>query len=577
MLIKHEFKNKKIEKEIKDPGFLITNRNGSYYSDSLNKSRYDGFFIYEKNEMYRVLDEIVVNDDINEISNKFSSLKLKRNKLNQEIFMFKNFNTLICLFDKFALIELLFDVKKSYDNREYGRFYTITHENDKIIIKFDKKTSSLDKEAEGNFEYSLFIVINQATFSTPNAWVKKSYKFDKERNSMPHERYVFHGLKLLTNKLIITASLDKKKAINENSYVKKHLHDLILKNEKNVIKLLSRFKHRNKEIDFALKCSINSLYQLSTENGVFAGLPWFFQCWARDELLSLKSLNLFNRHLGNQILNRHIENLIRKNRLYSNEKSDLIAKDALGLLALRSFEIKNFNYKLINYLRNNINSPSLIKNSALETWMDTDVFNDKREGFRIEIQSLYLNICSILYKITKDEKFKFFEEALKFVVRKNFFTGKILKDGLNDATIRPNIFLAYYYYPELLTKKEWINVFHNSLPNIWNNWGGFSSIEKSSLLFQPNNTGENNLSYHRGDSWFYLNNIAAICLLRLSKKNFSKYIKKILSASIQDILWNGYIGFHSEISSSSKLEAKGCKAQAWSSAMFIELINEFKK
>lgn len=588
MIIKHEFKNKIVENQTNDPGFLITNRNGSYYSWSSNNSRYDGFFIYEKNEMYKIIDEILLHKEIVEIKNKFSHISLNRNNLNQDIFMFKNLNSLICLFDKFCLIELLLDVKRTYDNRNFGYFYNIVHENNKIIIRFDKKTSSLEHEADGNHEYSIFIVINQATFSIPNTWIKKSYSYDKYRNSLPYERHVYHGLKLLTNKLIISASTDKKKAINENNYVLKNLHNLISKNEKYVKKLVTKFNHRNKKIDFTFKSSVNALDQLTTDRGIFAGLPWFFQYWTRDELISVKSLNLFDKNLSKQIINKHVECLIKMNKFYNNltgkdcskpmeHYAILESKDGLGLLVTRSYETKNFNYKLINYLRNCLNNSSLIENKALETWMDTKYGNDDRSGFRIEIQALYLKAYSILYKLTKDKKFKILEENLKKKVRDKFFTGKILKDGVNDSTIRPNIFLAYYFYPEFLSKKEWIKVFDSSIPNIWNKWGGFSSIEKSSPLFQPNYTGENNLSYHRGDSWFFLNNLAAICLSKLNKNKYRKYINKILEASIHDILWQGYIGFHSEISSSSNLTAGGCKAQAWSSALFIELINESKK
>ncbi|MBI2671156.1 hypothetical protein HYX18_04240, partial [Candidatus Woesearchaeota archaeon] len=490
MKIIHKFKNKKIENESDDPGFIITNRNGSYFSAALNNSRYDGFFIFENEEMYKILDEIIVNRPINALINKFSSIALERENLLQDIHMFKNFNSLVCLFDKFTVIELLLDVKKSYDNRNFGRYYKVYEEDNKIIVHFDKKTSGLENEPEGRDEYSMYIVINIATYSTPGQWIKRAYSYDKSRNSLPYERHIYHGLKTITKKLIISASLNKNKAIKENDFILKNLDGLTKKHEKYISNLLNKFNHKNKEIDFSLKCSTNALDQLTADQGILAGLPWFFQYWARDELFSLKACSLFNKSLAIQVLNKHTETLVRKGNIYSNKYSNLTAKDATPLLALRADEIKNGNYKIILYLNNPVKYSIPIENNALETWMDTASGNDNRSGVRIEIQAMYLRVFSILYGLTKDKRYKDLEKNLTAYIRKNLFRGKKLKDGLNDETTRPNIFLAYYFYPDLLSKKEWITTFNSSLPNIWNNWGGFSSIEKSSPLFQPNYTGE---------------------------------------------------------------------------------------
>lgn len=576
MKIKHEFNHKYIEGDSENPGFMITNRNGSYYSYSTDPSRYDGFFINEKNDMYKILDYLFVNKPVSKIINNFSHITLDRGHVIEKCYMIKNLNSLICNFNKHMIIELFLDIKKSYDNRNYGRFYKISHENNKIIIQFDKITNRGDNEQEGIHEYTMYVVINESTFTKPNIWTKRSYGLDKSRNSEPSERYVYQGLKVITNNLIITASLDKKKAINENNYILKNLNEILAKNEKYTLSLLSRFKHSNKKLDFAYKCSINSLDQLTTEKGVLAGLPWFFQYWARDELISSKAISLFNKHLAKQIIDKYIDFYIKNNNLYSNQESKLISKDALGLLILRATETQSYDNKIIKHLRSINPQKSLIENGNLETWMDTYVANDTRAGARIEIQCYYLKIYSLMYKVTRDKKFKFAEEKLCEETRKKFFTGTLLKDGSDDSTIRPNIFLAYYIYPNLLTKEEWNHVFETSIPKIWNNWGGFSSIEKSSPLFQMNYTGEDNISYHRGDSWYFLNNIAAICLLRQNKNKYSKYINKIIESSTNEILWSGYIGFESELSSSSRQKSEGCKAQAWSSAIFIELLKEIK-
>jgi glycogen debranching enzyme len=149
-----------------------------------------------------------------------------------------------------------------------------------------------------------------------------------------------------------------------------------------------------------------------------------------------------------------------------------------------------------------------------------------------------------------------------------------LADGKSDFTIRPNIFIAYYISPEILSKKEWESVFDLALKKLWLNWGGITTIEKENELFQPVHTGVDNKSYHRGDSWFFINHIAGISLLRLNEKKYSKKINKIINASIEEMFNSGAIGAISEISSAHSITSFGCHNQAWSNATFIELMNE---
>jgi glycogen debranching enzyme len=138
-------------------------------------------------------------------------------------------------------------------------------------------------------------------------------------------------------------------------------------------------------------------------------------------------------------------------------------------------------------------------------------------------------------------------------------------------SLRCNIFLACYIYPNLLYNKEWKNFFKNSLSQLWLEWGGIASLDKENSAFHKLHSGEKPNSYHQGDSWFWVNNLAAIVLSQVDKRGFQAYINKILQASSYDILWQGIIGHHSELSSARDFKAQGCLSQAWSSAMFIEL------
>ena len=206
--------------------------------------------------------------------------------------------------------------------------------------------------------------------------------------------------------------------------------------------------------------------------------------------------------------------------------------------------------------------------------MDTEFEKDNRKGVRVEIQALRLNMYKLMFELTQNQKYKVFENILKMRIKGKFWNGKTLADGLNDFTIRPNVFIAAYVYPELLTIREWEICFESSLKSLWLDWGGVSTIDKNSPLFTETSTGENIKSYHRGDSWFWINNLAALTLHKTNKIKFKNQVQKIIDASAEEILWKGCIGCHSELSSAKELSSKGCFSQAWSNAMFMELIEE---
>ena len=48
----------------------------------------------------------------------------------------------------------------------------------------------------------------------------------------------------------------------------------------------------------------------------------------------------------------------------------------------------------------------LVKNNALETWMDTEYKGDNRAGFRIEIQGYVLFLYRFMHNLSKDEKYR---------------------------------------------------------------------------------------------------------------------------------------------------------------------------
>ena len=360
---------------------------------------------------------------------------------------------------------------------------------------------------------------------------------------------------------------------------------------------------------FAAGRGVQSLVQeIGAMKGIYAGLYWFPQFWARDELISLKALMHAGKYpLVKELLWKHLHHITVEGYLPNRVPSaDLKSADAAGWLWKRVADFISFldQKKLLNrYLttrdrmflkrqlrqtivgiKNRHMQNGLVVNGNKETWIDTEWGGEVRSGARIEIQAAYLhmlNLMGTLCGLTGDKRGKatmaLQERSFAQKVRKAFWTGTALKDGSDDATMRPNVFLAYYLYPPLLTDTYWKSCFTAALEKLWNDWGGLSTIDKGHPLFCAQYTGENNRSYHRGDSWYWVNNLAAIALRRADPEKFAPYVKRILDASTYELLWSGIVGYSAELSSSARLESKGCLAQAWSMGMYLELVEEIGK
>lgn len=556
----HSLRQDKVQKDVPDASFILTNKKGGYlYLGCTAQTKYQGFFFNDDFRMYKILEQIRLPGKVAKLLNNFHSVSRERDNKALETFTLPfGYNSLIYELDNYqgeAVIEL--DCRESYDHDEWGRFYNISIEEDEVVISYEKQGS-----------YRIFLVIKGKNLKAEKIreWKKREYDLDKARNS-EYEMYIYEALKLFIQKdtlLVFSASIDKDKALEEADYVFRNINKL---KRRQANSILYRNDIKDKEIRMAYNAALNSLHGLLVDingfKGIFAGLPWFFQIWSRDELISLKGLA--SRSDVTEILDRHLQNIQTDGKLPTKYPSyEVAAADTIGWLYFR-LNSKEKLRDALDALKKNYIKNGFLVNLAKETWMDSLA----REGVRIEIQALLLN----MYKLNQRKK----EEEFRAAVRNTFWDGKYLADGEGDWTIRPNIFLAAYAYPELLSREEWTKCFKNALPSLWNSWGGLASVDKKNKQFVPESTGENPKSYHNGDSWFFMNNIAALVLAKTNQKEFKKYVEKILDASKNEILYSGVVGHAAEISSSSKLKSEGCLCQAWSAATFLELVHYLQR
>jgi len=579
MKLKHNFSSLSAEKEVSPGDFILTNRLGSFYYSAL-ETRYGGWFIFDGGEMFKILEAFPGNFDL--IENNFFEVNRKGRVLEEFYFPLAE-NSLV--YGSSAAIDLILDVRRPFDNRVWGREYSISVEDGRIVIEFAKKTDKREDKTSDKEEFKMFLAVS-GEGEKVSGWIEKKYALDEKRKAFPAKRHVYHAVRLKPGKYVLTASRDKENVLAKNKQISKQWKFLREKQEgyyqtfddENIIKL-------------AVRTALDKLVNHFNGKSVWAGLPWFFQEWNRDEAVSCKALMLEGEfELVKNLLMKHLNFILDDGRLpnyHQKSKTEYLeSADGVGWVFLRLGELIDFgklddkNLKLvksklmdvIEKLMTYQTKDKLAVNGKLETWMDTI----DRSGACIEIQALRLRIYSLAFKLTKDRKYKVLENDLREKVRSEFWDEEMLVDRLGDLSSRPNVFLACYIYPELLTKEEWSQVFEYILERNWLEWGGLSTVGVKDPKFVGEYSGEDNKSYHNGDSWFWINNIAAMAMFRMNKEKFRDYIDKILEASKQELLWSGCLGGCAELSSAKELRSEGCVLQAWSCATLIELMEELK-
>lgn len=605
MDIIHDFGNTGIKKKGEGNSFLLTNNIGGFaYLAPKNDTKFQGVYFYEEGECYKAIENIFIDGEISLLRNKLSYVSRNRGEVREYFFMPTGLNSFVYELSRPKEIEVVLDCRKQLDLRKWGKSYLIYQKEGVIFVKYNKKSHQHEDKNHNKKEYDIYVAImpDKFDFQKTEKWLPTDYFFDKRRNDS-NDLHTYSVLKINASRLVFGFGLTEENAL------KNLIETMNIKKLKQVPDLNVRFILNN-EIHMAYLCSQQSLKklytQLNNKKGIYAGLPWFNQFWARDELISVGAfIKLKEYSFVKEILMKNLS-LIQEdgrlpNRYPVREKGNELGNaDGIGWLWKRFHDlliellskgkikdhftkdelhhIKNSLEKSIHNIIKNYGEGELIKNNKMETWCDTKF--SVRDGIRIEIQALQLNmyrllywLCSYLKEKTGKQYALHKERIMLNKVRKEFWNDHYLKDGVNDNTIRPNVFITYYVYPHLLTAQQWKKCFDNVAPRLFTGFG-LTSLDKNSPDFKDRDTGIGDESYHNGNVWYWISNLAAVCLYRAGKFRYGKYIQGILTGSTKDLLWMGIPGCCSEISSAKEQEAVGCLNQAWSDAMYIEMIHE---
>ncbi|MCF7862224.1 hypothetical protein K9M79_08360 [Candidatus Woesearchaeota archaeon] len=574
MRIIHQLGSNEISKETeKQPALMLTNWLGSYFTAGLD-SRYGGLFMRIDGRVLKILDSVVPRwqKQANCI-NKFS--RIEHDSI--RYFMPDRINALVC--ESEGDHELHFDIKEPYDDSEWGRDYKVDYNEKHVILRFPKE--------------NIVVVVYGGEFLDCQKWVEKEYVYDRDRGSEPYKRFVFCPFTVRGDCFVIVADSDESKAVMDAKYVWNHLSQL--KEQRTI------YETATSEEDFASLCAMNSLNGYvhgmggQRDVGLYAGLPWFFQVWTRDEAIAVQGIveqeSRTALRTARNLLMREMSMLQADGRLPNRFPStvtgcadgigwhfvrwekllDIATRKGLLYTLFREEELKIITHNLehsLQALKSSYEKDYLIYSGKQESWMDSI----PREGALIEMQAMHLQMHKLMYKLTYDNNYNKVQQRIQTEVRRAFFKENYLWDRADDPLVRPNLFLAAYICPDLLKRPEWEQCFDIVLPKLWLDYGGLSTISSDSRLFHNEYSGQNPDSYHNGDSWFWVNNIAALVLERVNKQKYSDYISKIKIASTNDILWSGVAGHSSELSSAKELRSEGSPSQAWSASTLFELL-----
>lgn len=588
-----------------DAKIFLTNKKGNYLAlGTPQTSDFDGFFTYDagRESLFKILHDIRITGTPEQIVNCLTWAERNTGDSTERFFLTSN--ALLYEIEGYAGdVTLTLDCKELYDDSAEKRIYnSMNEELDGTPVLHVHYSKYLDLTPR----YTRHVLIaavpldgEPPTIMRTGFWREAAVPFD-QRRGMQDRRWVYDACTVRAGsptRIFLTQSSDYEKAREKMRYVLEHQESIIAGNMK-----YPEQRFGNDDLERAI--AMNALDALVTKRkhkssrGLFAGLPWFFQYWMRDEAIAVRALLQQKQYaLCKEILMRWTHKIAKQDTA-TKGGSSLASADGPGLVAKRLHELllelqsqkqidhffsreelEEITEAFTCYVAGLPRSHDLILNRADETWMDTSVNGDGRAGLRIEVQLLVLCIHELLGFVAKLQKRKTEDTQTLLTTTKEWFYDRrgwlldgFYPDGNADIRTRPNTFLAWYYYPGLLSREEWEKAFDHALEKLWLPWGGLASIGRDDPHFCLRHTGVTNESYHHGDAWYFVNNIAAIALFSLNPHKYHDYIEAILAASTRDLLAQGYAGHASEISDAAEQNPMGCFAQAWSAATLVELM-----
>jgi hypothetical protein len=591
-----------LERESKSDVIFLKNGDLWFFLSQKKKSRYFGCFIFYHNQALRFLDDIDFKDEIYEINILSPSEAIIYFKNNQAYLNLTR-DSLEITFSSYQELKITFDIKAIFDNDPFKR---------KIKIE---KISSVSFLIEEFFEGQGFIKLLIEADSPLNfqeVWKEKFFDFDFQRNSPPFNWYIFDGIygKVREIKIKVVfpetrTDADYTRTNADKSNLPGFSPDTIPGYKPDISgnhpgNLSGRYPGKNTESlrEPVLNFLLSHLNSLFLDNYLPAGFSWFYENWYRDELLSMFLLtqinsdsiypnnnrinypnnrpneNIFGQHSGkvfghnsgnNSSLRESASEERIKFYLYNleniwdkNKPNGFLAADTFLLFLLnlpQDLFLVHFNL-LEGYLQKWQEKFNLDNLPSYSTWMDT---LERKNALEIDV--LYLKALRRFAKVNKN-----------YVSLANHLKERIVKK-IKENPIDVNLVFAFLFLEDIFTLNEWRNFFEKLLKENYLLWGGLATLPLNDPKFLDEDGGEKANAYHRGDSWYFLNNLLAYSLAKIDFKKFKNFIQKIIESSFFDLFFDGALGWSSEISSAKERRSEGSLVQTWSIASLVFLLS----
>jgi len=533
---------------------FLKNNDLWFFISPKRKSRYFGGFLLYKNKALRFLDEIDFQDEIEEIQ-ILSPQEVIFYFKNNQVYLDLKEDSLKIIFSSWHEIKLTFDIKDIFKNEPFKR---------KIEIEKISSCCLVLNEFLENEGFIKILIESDSPINFQNNWNLKFYDFDKQRNSPPHQWYVYDGIFGKIKELKIKILQPGERTRLRQGFGGQVLTRMVDANSYTAngraygTRMDASIEHTNSPIISFLLSRINNLI---LDSYLPAGFPWFYENWFRDELLSLFLIKDFiNEEFFEQRMKFYLynlENIWDKNKLIST----LPAVDTFLLLILNLPQnlFSSYNSLLEKYLKLWQEKFDIENLPPFSTWMDT---LERKNA--LEIFVLYLKALRRFAKVNKN-----------YIPLANQLKEKII-NLIKQNPVDVNLIFAYLFLEDIFSKSEWEKFFEKLLEENYLDWGGIATISKNDSNFLDEDDGEIAKAYHRGDSWYYLNNLLAYSLAKINYRKFKNIIEKIFLASLEDLFFDGALGYSSEISSAKQRKSEGSLVQLWSMASLVLLITSFQ-
>ncbi|MCX7766953.1 MAG: hypothetical protein N2246_09660, partial [Candidatus Sumerlaeia bacterium] len=378
--------------------FLLTNQRGDYLA--LGKpdfSNFCGWFHYlpEKNTLYKTIENLALENSPTILINHLDYIK-RGTQGAKEFFYFAGEILIYEVNNYSGFLHCHLDFREIYDFDDRGRIYEIYKDDEYVIVNYKKFADN----SLTSLQHSRTMAIYGASdYEHSGQWQKKEYSYDKQRGSK-YIFYVYQGLRIKISgnrRLIFAVASTPAEAIGK---IKNYSQPTF-----------NKYSLPETEVEFIYQIAANALNSLvinpdtedRTRTGILAGLPWFFQCWSRDELISLKAILILRRYeLVKRILVKYLKQIDATGRIPNimglpssnadgagwlfkrwHDFIEWLTQKKMLSLWLSKKELLFIKVQLnasIKRLWQNYAKDGLIWNNSKETWMDTEYGDDGRAG-----------------------------------------------------------------------------------------------------------------------------------------------------------------------------------------------------